>query len=60
MSKGNKIDGLNKPYYVMDEYGHNDAMLVRKVNELIRVVNQQQRIIRDFENMIRYSNSKRR
>lgn len=60
MSKHKEIDGLNKPYYVMDEYGHNDAMLVRKVNELVRVVNQQQRIIRDFENILKYSNSKRR
>lgn len=59
MPKKKEIDGLNKPYYVMDEYGHNDAMLVRKVNELIRVVNQQQRIIRDFEIMMKYSKGRK-
>ena len=59
MSKVNKIDGLNKPYYVMDEYGHNDAMLVRKVNELVRIVNQQQRVIRDFENILKYSKGRK-
>ena len=59
MPKKKEIDGLNKPYYVMDEYGHNDAMLVRKVNELIRIVNQQQRIIRDFEIMMKYSKGRK-
>lgn len=59
MSKKKKIDGLNKPYYVMDEYGHNDAMLVKKVNELIRIVNQQEAIIRDFEIMMKNSKGRR-
>lgn len=59
MSKKKKIDGLHKPYYVMDEYGHNDAMLVKKVNELIRVVNRQEQIIRDFEIMMKNSRGRR-
>lgn len=59
MPKKKEIDGLNKPYYVMDEYGHNDAMLVKKVNELIRIVNQQQRVIRDFEIMMKYSKGRK-
>ena len=34
-----KINRLNKPYYVTDEYGHSDEMIVIKVNELIGVIN---------------------
>lgn len=59
MPKKREIECLNKPYYVMDEYGHNDAMLVKKINELIRIVNQQQRVIRDFEIMMKYSKGRR-
>lgn len=44
MSK-KKIQRLNKPYYVFNDWGHTDAILVRKINELIRVVNDQQEII---------------
>lgn len=40
-----KIQRLNKPYYVFNDWGHTDAILVRKINELIRVVNDQQEII---------------
>jgi hypothetical protein len=43
----------------MDEYGHNDAMLVNKVNELIRIVNRQEAIIRDFEIMMKNSKGRR-
>ena len=55
MGKKNKIRRLNKEWYVEDEYGHTDAVLVNKVNELIRIVNQQQDIINDFEKMMRNS-----
>ena len=48
-----KINILNKPYYVSDEYGHSDKILVQKVNELIGVVNRQQEIINDFERIMK-------
>lgn len=48
-----KIHRLNKEFYVADEYGHNDAVLVQKVNELIGIVNHQQDVIRSFELMMR-------
>lgn len=48
-----KINRLNKPYYVSDEYGHSDKILVQKVNELIGVVNRQQEIINDFERIMK-------
>lgn len=57
MSK-DKIRRLNKEFYVTDEYGHTDAMLVRKINELISVVNHQREIIESFELMMK--NEKRR
>lgn len=38
MSK-KKIRRLNKEFYVSDEYGHTDKVLVNKVNELIDIVN---------------------
>lgn len=41
MSK-KKIKRLNKEYYVSDEYGRTDKVLVNKVNELIDIVNQLQ------------------
>lgn len=44
-----KIHRLHKEFYVTDEYGHNDAILVQKVNELIGVVNHQQEVIRTME-----------
>lgn len=49
MAKKEKIKKLNKPKYVMDEWGHDDSALVRKINELVEVVNYQQGIIKDFE-----------
>lgn len=49
MAKQNKIRKLNKPYYVSDDWGHTDEQLVRKINELIDIVNYQQGIIKDFE-----------
>lgn len=39
MSK-KKIKRLNKKFYVSDEYGRTDEVLVNKVNELIEIVNQ--------------------
>lgn len=48
-----KIHRLNKEFYVADEYGHTDAILVQKVNELIGIVNHQQEVIRSFELMMR-------
>lgn len=53
MGKKNQIRRLNKEWYVADEYGHTDKVLVDKVNELVRIVNQQQEVIRDFETMMR-------
>lgn len=41
MSK-KKIRRLSKEYYVADEYGHTDKLVVGKVNELIEIINQQQ------------------
>lgn len=35
-----KIRRLNKDYYVCDEYGHTDKVVVDKVNELVEIVNQ--------------------
>ena len=49
MAKQNKIKKLNKPYYVSDDWGHTDEQLVRKINELIDIINYQQGIIKDFE-----------
>ena len=49
MAKKDKINKLNKHHYVVDDWGNNDAAIVRKVNELIDVVNYQQGIIKDFE-----------
>ena len=52
MSK-KKIRRLSKEYYVSDEYGHTDKILVDKVNELIGIVNQQQETIKTFEILLR-------
>lgn len=59
MSK-RKIHRLNKDWYVTDEYGHTDKILVQKVNELIGVINQQQEVINDFERMLKNQGGKRR
>lgn len=48
----NKIKRLNKEFYVTDEYGHTDKMLVIKINELISIINHQQQIIDDFKQII--------
>lgn len=55
-----KIYRLNKEYYVTDEYGHNDSVLVKKVNELIGIVNSQQETIKSMELLLRDSGRKRR
>lgn len=55
-----KVKRLNKEWYVADEYGHNDKMLVIKVNELIGIVNHQQEIIHDLENILKNNGVKRR
>ena len=48
-----KVKRLNKEWYVADEYGHTDKMLVIKVNELIGIVNHQQEIIHDLETILK-------
>lgn len=53
MPKKRSITRLNKEWYVSDEYGHTDKILVQKVNELIGVVNRQQEIINDFERIMK-------
>lgn len=56
-----KINRLNKEYYVTDEYGHSDKIVVQKVNELIGIVNHQQEVIRDLELLLKNNpNGKRR
>lgn len=54
-----KIRRLNKEFYVTDEYGHSDAVLVQKVNELIGIVNQQQETIKSFELLLRDAKRRR-
>lgn len=54
-----KIQRLHKEYYVTDEYGHNDAILVKKVNELIGIVNYQQEVIKSLELLLKNSERKR-
>lgn len=51
-----KIKRLNKEYYVTDEYGHDDSVMVKKVNELIAVINHQQEVIDSFELIMRNMN----
>lgn len=48
-----KIKRLSKEFYVTDEYGHTDAVMVRKINELISVINHQQEVIQSFELMMK-------
>lgn len=55
-----KVKRLNKEWYVADEYGHTDKMLVIKVNELIGIVNHQQEIIHDLETILKNNGVKRR
>lgn len=55
-----KVKRLNKEWYVADEYGHTDKMLVIKVNELIGIVNHQQEIIHDLETILKNNRVKRR
>lgn len=55
-----KVKRLNKEWYVADEYGHTDKMLVIKVNELIGIVNHQQEIIHDLETILKNNGAKRR
>ncbi len=59
MSK-RKIHRLNKDWYVTDEYGHTDKIIVQKVNELIGVINHQQEIINDFERMMKNERGRKR
>ena len=55
-----KVKRLNKEWYVADECGHTDKMLVIKVNELIGIVNHQQEIIHDLETILKNNGVKRR
>ena len=55
-----KVKRLNKEWYVADEYGHTDKMLVIKVNELIGIVNHQQEFIHDLETILKNNGVKRR
>lgn len=55
-----KVKRLNKEWYVADEYGHTDKMLVIKVNELIGIMNHQQEIIHDLETILKNNGAKRR
>ena len=55
-----EVKRLNKEWYVADEYGHTDKMLVIKVNELIGIVNHQQEIIHDLETILKNNGVKRR
>lgn len=55
-----KVKRLNKEWYVADEYGHTDKMLVVKINELIGIVNYQQEIIHDLETILKNNGIKRR
>lgn len=54
-----KVKRLNKEWYVADEYGHTDKMLVIKVNELIGIVNHQQEIIHDLETILKNNVAKK-
>lgn len=55
-----KIKRLNKEWYVTDEYGHTDKMLVIKVNEMIGIVNHQQEVIRELELLLKNTNGSKR
>ncbi len=55
-----KIKRLNKEFYVTDEYGHTDKMLVVKINELIGIINHQQEVIHNFELLMRNNNGSKK
>lgn len=55
-----KINRLNKPYYVTDEYGHSDEMIVIKVNELIGVINHLMETNRQLELLLKNNGVKDR
>lgn len=55
-----KIKRLSKEWYVTDEYGHTDKMLVIKVNELIGIINHQQEVIRGMELLLKNTNGTKR
>lgn len=48
-----KIRKLNRPFYVCDEYGHTDASLVGKVNQLIDIIQRQDDRIRSLEQKLK-------
>lgn len=48
-----KIRKLNRPYYVCDEYGHTDASLVGKINQLIDIIQRQDDRIRYLEQKLK-------
>lgn len=43
------IEPLKQKYYVLDEDGCSDREVVEKVNELIGILNEQQKIIRQLK-----------
>ena len=43
------IEALKQKYYVIDEDGCSDREVVEKVNELIGILNEQQKIIRQLK-----------
>ena len=45
------VEPLKKEYYVLDEDGCSDREIVEKVNELVRIINEQQKKIRQLELM---------
>lgn len=55
-----KIKRLNKEWYVADEYGHTDKVLVNKVNELVGIINHQQEVIRSMELLLKNTNGTKR
>lgn len=55
-----KINRLNKPYYVTDEYSHSDEMIVIKVNELIGVINHLMETNRQLELLLKNNGVKDR
>lgn len=59
MSK-RKVKRLNKDFYVTDEYGHSDEVVVRKINELIGIINAQQKTIESMELLLRDAGRNRR
>ena len=54
-----KIKRLNKEYYVTDEYGDNDKIVVQKINELSGIINYPQEVIHSFELLMRNSKGRK-